>query len=264
MINVLAFLLTTGDFSTITSNEFNMIATVHHKKNQQIQMNNATLVLFKISRQISRIFLEANKIDKNSLRKIARELWDNLIDLYTDSTTTIKPSEPAPARPAQIQGSNMPYDASSSSGFFSSNNSNTAQQSTVIIPRDQQAIFQNRELIRKLFLLVKNKQVRSLLISILSTIFNIADTQANNEIHSEYRYIWPSSLANAQSLNLLSLTDLLTSLLNDSLENLNPFHTSWIKTYADILFTKNHTCDSIKYFLEIFVAETKFFLKQNF
>lgn len=249
MINVLGFLITSGEYSIINSNEFNPLSSAYHKKNQSA-INSPVFAIFNTCRQISRLCTEIPKLDKNSLRKIARELWDNIVDLYTDQLKShITTGGPAP-------GLSAPYDASSSSGF-----STPVTQSSIVVSRDQQLIFQNRQNLRKLFLFVKNKQARTLIISILSTLFNIADTQANNEIHNEFRYLWPSALANSQALNLNSLTDLLISVLNDSLDKLNPFQTSWLRTYADILLAKSQLCDSIKFFLKILIVETKYFFR---
>lgn len=217
MVNILGFLLTIGDFTTILSQE-----NLFQKKNI-MNVNSPIFSVFKLTRQIARLCVEMNKLDKNTLRKIARELWDNIIDTYTDQARADQPQAPQ--------------------------------------NRDLQSTFQIREATRKMFLLVKNRHVRSLITSVLTTIFNVADTQANLEIHNELRYLWPSSLANVTSLNLNSLTDMLTTVLSDSLYSLNPFEINWLKTNSDIFNTKNLLNDSIKGFLQVLICETKHFFK---
>ena len=213
----MGFLLTTGDFTTILSQE-----SLFQKKNI-MNVNSPIFSILKLARQIARLSVEMNKLDKNTLRKIARELWDNLIDIFTDQVKADQPQAPQ--------------------------------------NRDLQLTYQIREGLRKMFLLVKNRQVRSLILSALTTIFNVADTQANSEIHNELRYLWPSSLANVTSLNLNSLTDMLTTILSDSLYSINPFELNWLKTSSDILNTKNLLNDSIKGFLQVLMCETKHFFK---
>ncbi|CAF0894283.1 unnamed protein product [Brachionus calyciflorus] len=223
MENVFAFLLTIGEFNVLLAQESNF---QNIQKKNIMNLNSPVFSLFKLTRQISRICLDMNKLDKNALRKIARELWDNLIESFTDTNRSEQ---------TQSQGAQA---------------------------RDLQLTYQSREAIRKMFLLIKNRHVRTLIISVLTTIFNVADTQANLEINNELRYLWPSSLANVTSLNLNSLTDLLNSLLIDSLNYLNPFESNWLKTYSDILNTKNLINDSIRGYLQVLCCETKYFFKQ--
>lgn len=171
--------------------------------------------MYKLVRQISRLCLDINRPEKNLQRKIARDLWDNIIDIFTD---------------------------------LSNIEQNKIQ-------------FKIRETLRNFFLIVKNRQVRTIIISVLSTVFNVADPQANIEIHNEFRYLWPSSLATLTTLNLSSLTDLLNILLIDSIYFLNPFEVNWLKTHSDIMSTKNLFNDSIRGLLQVLVCESKHFFK---
>lgn len=212
MVHIFGFLLTSGEFNFIISQE-NTFQNIQKKNIMNI--NSPISFLFKLVRQISRLCMDVNRPEKNVQRKIARDLWDNIIDIFTDLNK---------ADQSQIQG-------------------------------------QNRATLRKLFLLIKNRHVRTILISVLSTIFNVADTQANIEIHNEFRFLWPSSLATMTTLNLNSLTDLLNNLLIDSIDFLNPFEANWLKTNSDIMTTKNLLNDSIQGFLQVLICETKHFFK---
>ena len=109
-----------------------------------------------------------NKTDKNIMRKLARELWDTIVDVFTDNsaiTVTSKRQEPVNL---QSTGPNKstPYDASN---FFSSTPavppSTATSNTSVIAPRDTQMAYFNRELIREFFFSIKNKLVKNIIIS---------------------------------------------------------------------------------------------------
>jgi integrator complex subunit 8 len=197
------------------------------------------------------------------LRKLARELWDTIVDVFTDSITTTTTTTIQSSKRAQdiSSSSSTPYDASNTSGFFSK--PSTHISTPVIQPRDTQVSYFNRELIREFFLSIKNKSVKNIIISLLSTLYNIGDTMANNEIFSEYRHLWPSSLANANTLNVNSLSDVINSILSDSLVDLNPCNLFWLCTSADMCLAKTYYSDAIKYLIQMFACETKYFFKSR-
>ena len=157
--------------------------------------------------------------------------------------------------------SSLPYDASNSSQFFGSSTTNS--NSSILISRDTKISFTNREILRKFLLSIKNKTIKNIIISLLSTLYNIADSMANNEIYSEYRYMWPSSLANANSLNLQSINDLINTILYDSLNNINPYNTNWLRTNADICMAKTNYSDAFKFYLQIIMCESRNFFKSK-
>ncbi len=216
-----------------------------------------------MSKQISKLCLEINKGDKNTLRKLARELWDTIVDVFTDSTTAIPTTLQTSKRSQDSSSSSStPYDASSTSGFFSSKPS-VSSSTPVIQPRDTQISYFIRELIREFFLSIKNKLVKNVIISLLSTLYNIGDTMANNEIFSEYRHLWPSSLANTNSLNINAISDVINSILSDSLIDINPCNLFWLCTSADLCLAKAYYSDVIKYLIQMFACETKYFFKSR-
>jgi integrator complex subunit 8 len=75
--------------------------------------------------------------------------------------------------------------------------------------------------------------------------------------------MWPSSLANANSLNLHSINDLINTILYDSLNNINPYNSNWLRTNADICMAKTNYCDAFKFYLQIIVCETRNFFKSK-
>ncbi len=119
-----------------------------------------------------------------------------------------------------------------------------------------------REALRVFLLNLKNPLVSSLFISLLSTIYNIGEAMVNNEIFSEFRYLWPSSMANSNSLNINSVLDLLNYILTNYTIQINPFNSYGLRTTADIYFASANYYDAFKYYLQIFICETKFFGKR--
>lgn len=74
--------------------------------------------------------------------------------------------------------------------------------------------------------------------------------------------MWPSSLANANTLNLNSLSDVLSHVLfSDALMDVNPFHVGWLRTGADIHLAKSLNSDAVKHFLSILIIESKHFFR---
>ena len=136
------------------------------------------------------------RVDKNTLRKTARELWDSIVELYTDIPMSSRQNQQQQQQQQQASSSG-PYDASNLSSFLAQQQSNQQQQQqqqqshTQAILRDSQALVANRALFRKLIVMVKSVEVKNLMISLLSTVFNIADSQVNKEkldIKEEFLY----------------------------------------------------------------------------
>lgn len=50
-------------------------------------------------------------------------------------------------------------------------------------------------------------------------------------------------------------------LSNDALVHVNPFHSGWLRTAADISLAKSLNSDAIKHFLSIFITESRYFLR---
>lgn len=132
------------------------------------------------------------KSDKNTLRKTARDLWDSIVELYTDSTALSGGSNSSSKsgqqqqqqgqQQHQQQSNAAPYDASNLSSLLAHqqhqmSSSAQQQQQQQSILKDNQALIANRALLRKLLVLIKSIEVKNLVISLLATVFNIADSQ---------------------------------------------------------------------------------------
>jgi integrator complex subunit 8 len=199
------------------------------------------------------------------MRKTARDLWDIFVDLFSDSIQNPKQHHHHHHQQHNQRMNLNAQDASSSLYDVSNSSSNIfgSQHSTLVSPNIQISYI-NRKFLRTFLRLIKGKLVKNILISLFSTLFNIADSTANNEIYSEYRHLWPSSLANAGSLSLNSINDLLLSLIHDSLLNVNQIGIQWLRTMTDICMTKANYCDAFRFCIETAVYETKYFLKNRY
>jgi len=261
--SVFVFVLSVNEFGLLQSSEIGFLfSSSQPKVNPNLVIPNT---MFNISKHLSKLCSEIPKGDKNALRKIARDLWNTVVDLFTDTlpaTTTTK--KIVQEQPSGLASSNQPYDVAASS-LSSFNPSSTSASSSTQQPatRDNQILFTNRELIRKLFLSIRNGLVNRVIMSLMSTLYNVADSTANNEIFSEFRYLWPSSLANSNSLNLIFTNDILNCLLTLGYNEMETCNANWLRSYADIRMSKSHFNEAIKLFLQYLICETKHFFNLN-
>jgi hypothetical protein len=198
---------------------------------------------------LSRLCVELKKSERFGLRKIARDLWDNVVSIFTDSVQVKRP-----LNSSSSSMTNKTYDASNFSNVFT-----TTQQASSVILRESNTSSLNRVAFRELLLNIRNKHVITILLSLLCTLYNIGDSTVNHEIFSDYRYLWPSSLANCNSLNLQCLIDLLQEFTDNCLNNIDSFHISWHRSLADIYIAEERFSDALKTFLQLITCETKYF-----
>ena len=204
-----------------------------------------------LSKNLSCLCVDLDRGDRLVARKVGRELWDSLIEIFTDQT-----SSSSNKRSNQDQmGSNNFSDLSHNSAPL---NLNSYQAS---IAKDSQNLI-NRESLRTFALTLKNSLISNILTSLLSTIYNIGESMVNNEIFSEFRFLWPSSIANSSSLNINSVLDLMNSILANYTINMSSFSPYSLRTNADICLAAANYFDSFKFYLQIFVCETKYFFKR--
>ncbi len=167
-------------------------------------------------------------------RKVAREVWDNVIEVFTDTNSSKASSS-----------NKVPLNLS----IYQANLSKESQ--TVM----------NRETLRTFLIEIKNPMVSSLVISLLSTIYNIGESMVNIEVFSEYRFLWPSSIASSSSLNINSVLDLMNALLANYILEIKPDDSYMLRTNGDICLASTSFFDASKFYLQVFVCETRFFSK---
>ena len=204
-----------------------------------------------------------------NVRKQARDLWDVVVSIYTDASTSIPATSTYGKRVAadssSSSSSSTPYDSSNVSSFASASQSKAQQQQQQQQPaRDEKLVAFIRQLVKKLLVALKsNKLAKGVMLSLLSAMYNVGDSAANSEIYSEHRHLWPSSLANSSQLNLAALVDALTSTLSASLDNLNQCAPHWLATSADLCAARAQHSDTIKSMLLLWSHETKYLFNFN-
>ena len=96
--------------------------------------------------------------------------------------------------------------------------------------------------------------------SSISTLYSIRDS-CTTEITSEHRQLWPSSLA-LSPININFLQDILNLLIRHCLST-DPFNTSWLRTIGDIYFAQGLFTESLKFYLNVILSESKYFFQQT-
>uniref|UniRef100_A0A8C1RQZ0 Integrator complex subunit 8 n=1 Tax=Cyprinus carpio TaxID=7962 RepID=A0A8C1RQZ0_CYPCA len=100
--------------------------------------------------------------------------------------------------------------------------------------------------------------VLTTLISLFVRLHNIDDIV--NEVTAEHISIWPSSLANLQSVDVEAVVVTLKELVNYAL-SLNPNNQLWLCTQADIYFVTNQYSAAMHYYLQAGTVCSDYFTK---
>uniref|UniRef100_A0A672MRM9 Integrator complex subunit 8-like n=1 Tax=Sinocyclocheilus grahami TaxID=75366 RepID=A0A672MRM9_SINGR len=95
---------------------------------------------------------------------------------------------------------------------------------------------------------------------IMYMIFFISQDDIVNEVTAEHISIWPSSLANLQSVDVEAVVVTLKELVNYAL-SLNPNNQSWLCTQADIYFVTNQYSAAMHYYLQAGTVCSDYFTK---
>uniref|UniRef100_A0A8C2KWM1 Integrator complex subunit 8 n=1 Tax=Cyprinus carpio TaxID=7962 RepID=A0A8C2KWM1_CYPCA len=102
--------------------------------------------------------------------------------------------------------------------------------------------------------------VLTTLISLFVRLHNIVRDDIVNEVTAEHISIWPSSLANLQSVDVEAVVVTLKELVNYAL-SLNPNNQSWLCTQADIYFVTNQYSAAMHYYLQAGTVCSDYFTK---
>ncbi|KAI7799319.1 putative integrator complex subunit 8, partial [Triplophysa rosa] len=102
--------------------------------------------------------------------------------------------------------------------------------------------------------------VLTTLISLFVRLHSIVRDDIVNEVTAEHLSIWPSSLANLQSVDVEAVVVTLKELVNYAL-SLNPNNQSWLCTQADIYFVTNQYSAAMHYYLQAGTVCSDYFTK---
>uniref|UniRef100_A0A8C2H763 INTS8 TPR repeats domain-containing protein n=1 Tax=Cyprinus carpio TaxID=7962 RepID=A0A8C2H763_CYPCA len=102
--------------------------------------------------------------------------------------------------------------------------------------------------------------VLTTLISLFVRLHNIVRDDIVNEVTAEHISIWPSALANLQSVDVEAVVVTLKELVNYAL-SLNPNNQLWLCTQADIYFVTNQYSAAMHYYLQAGTVCSDYFTK---
>ncbi|KAI2652474.1 Integrator complex subunit 8 [Labeo rohita] len=125
------------------------------------------------------------------------------------------------------------------------------ESSLGILPRSKFMTFMKK---------LREPLVLTTLISLFVRLHNIVRDDIVNEVTAEHISIWPSSLANLQSVDVEAVVVTLKELVNYAL-SLNPNNQSWLCTQADIYFVTNQYSAAMHYYLQAGTVCSDYFTK---
>uniref|UniRef100_A0A8C1E6A6 Integrator complex subunit 8 n=1 Tax=Cyprinus carpio carpio TaxID=630221 RepID=A0A8C1E6A6_CYPCA len=125
------------------------------------------------------------------------------------------------------------------------------ESSMGILPRSKFMTFMKK---------LREPLVLTTLISLFVRLHNIVRDDIVNEVTAEHISIWPSSLANLQSVDVEAVVVTLKELVNYAL-SLNPNNQSWLCTQADIYFVTNQYSAAMHYYLQAGTVCSDYFTK---
>ncbi|XP_026070455.1 integrator complex subunit 8 [Carassius auratus] len=125
------------------------------------------------------------------------------------------------------------------------------ESSLGILPRSKFMTFMKK---------LREPLVLTTLISLFVRLHNIVRDDIVNEVTAEHISIWPSSLANLQSVDVEAVVVTLKELVNYAL-SLNPNNQLWLCTQADIYFVTNQYSAAMHYYLQAGTVCSDYFTK---
>lgn len=125
------------------------------------------------------------------------------------------------------------------------------ESSLGILPRSKFMTFMKK---------LREPLVLTTLISLFVRLHSIVRDDIVNEVTAEHLAIWPSSLANLQSVDVEAVVVTLKELVNYAL-SLNPNNQSWLCTQADIYFVTNQYSAAMHYYLQAGTVCSDYFTK---
>ncbi|KAJ8928548.1 hypothetical protein NQ314_018886 [Rhamnusium bicolor] len=91
-----------------------------------------------------------------------------------------------------------------------------------------------------IFFKLKDSWCLTVVISLLTKLFNILKDESSLELHVDYANLWPNVISNAISYNAVAVCELLSEIVNHSLKEY-PTNISWLRLMGDINFADQKT-----------------------
>ncbi|XP_017782006.1 PREDICTED: integrator complex subunit 8 [Nicrophorus vespilloides] len=157
-------------------------------------------------------------------KKVNKDLWDLIVPIFSVSSSSSKRS--------------------------STGNTNIIHRDSPINNRKIQFI--------SFFCKLRDATVLSVIIAILSKLYNILRDDSNLEVSIDTLLILPSSLSNINSYNLSSVADTLYEIVLQALTYF-PSSLQWLRVMGDINFSNSNYENALKYYLQTLVVSSDYF-----
>lgn len=153
-------------------------------------------------------------------RKISKTLWDIIIPAFNPAST-VNSGANAPG------GSSLKRSAAGTLQQGGSARDSPNANVTLV----------NRAALAKFCQCLREPQSLCVMLSLFVRLHNVVQDEANLEINSDLVSLWPAVLSNATTYHLEAVGEILSSLLEQSL-NLYPLNIPWLKLQGDLHFAK--------------------------
>ncbi|XP_023932902.1 integrator complex subunit 8 [Lingula anatina] len=157
-------------------------------------------------------------------RKAAREVWEVILQIFTTTEQQKRSSSGAPS-------------------------SMKRESNLGLISRAHFVQFIQR---------IKDPVVLSALVSCVTKLYNLLKNDLTSEISSDYVIMWPTALGSSSQLNLLAVSDAVTTLMQHTL-CVNPTQPSWLKTQADLHFAHAQYSGAMHCYMEAALVASDYF-----
>ncbi|XP_076267977.1 integrator complex subunit 8 isoform X1 [Rhynchophorus ferrugineus] len=108
------------------------------------------------------------------------------------------------------------------------------------------------------FLRLKDSWCLTVVISLLTRLYNIFKDETNVELQVDYMGLWPGSVSNAGSYNVKATSEMLSEILTHALKEY-PFNVPWLRLMGDINFANANYKISMSYYLKSLIICNDYF-----
>ncbi|XP_067933552.1 integrator complex subunit 8-like [Watersipora subatra] len=119
-----------------------------------------------------------------------------------------------------------------------------------------------KETYKKFILTVNEPLVLSVLISLLTRIYNLTNSDIDIDRTNNFCAVWPDAISN-NMLNTLDgpyIKELMVQLVQHAL-SINPLQSTWLKTYAEIQYALGNREDALKWYLRTASVASNHFMQ---
>ncbi|KAG5899842.1 hypothetical protein JTB14_012313 [Gonioctena quinquepunctata] len=99
------------------------------------------------------------------------------------------------------------------------------------------------------FFKLKDSWCLSVVISLLTKLFNILLDESGLELQVDYANLWPAVVSNANSYNSVAVWELLSDIVTHALKEY-PTNVAWLRLMGDINFANGHYKNALSYYLK--------------